>query len=83
MVVALPEAVVDVGPRRPPGHASRHRWGAAPVGQFFAPLVLPDDSGQRTEGNQHLVDLEVVETNQRGETCAPGKATVALPAREA
>ncbi len=39
--------------------------------------------GQRTEGNQHLVDLEVVETNQRGETCAPGKATVALPAREA
>lgn len=39
--------------------------------------------GKRTEGSRHLVDLEVVETNQRGETCAPGKATVALPSREA
>jgi hydroxyacyl-ACP dehydratase HTD2-like protein with hotdog domain len=39
--------------------------------------------GKRTEGSRHLVDLEVVETNQRSETCAPGKATVALPSREA
>jgi acyl dehydratase len=38
---------------------------------------------KRAVGSQHLVDLELVETNQRGETCAPGKATVALPSREA
>ena len=37
----------------------------------------------RREGGRNLVDLELVETNQRGETCAPGKATVALPSREA
>ncbi len=37
-------------------------------------------TGKRVEGDRHLVDLEIVETNQRGEVCAPGKATVALPA---
>lgn len=37
--------------------------------------------GKRVESGRCLVDLEVVETNQRGETCAPGKATVALPSR--
>lgn len=36
---------------------------------------------RRVEADRHLVDLEVVETNQRGEVCAPGKATVALPSR--
>jgi len=36
-------------------------------------------TGKRVEGDRHLVDLEVVETNQRGEVCAPGKATVTLP----
>jgi hypothetical protein len=38
--------------------------------------------GKRVDGERHVVDLEVVETNQRGEVCAPGKATVALPSRE-
>ncbi len=38
-------------------------------------------TAKRVEGDRHLVDLEIVETNQRGELCAPGKATVALPAR--
>jgi hydroxyacyl-ACP dehydratase HTD2-like protein with hotdog domain len=38
--------------------------------------------GKRDDGGRHVVDLEVVETNQRGEVCAPGKATVALPSRE-
>jgi hypothetical protein len=37
-------------------------------------------TGKRVEGDRHLVDLEIVEANQRGEVCAPGKATVALPA---
>jgi hydroxyacyl-ACP dehydratase HTD2-like protein with hotdog domain len=35
----------------------------------------------RVDGDRHLVDLEVAETNQRGEVCAPGKATVELPSR--
>ena len=38
---------------------------------------------KRVVDGQHLVDLEVVETNQRGEVCAPGHATVALPSQEA
>lgn len=33
------------------------------------------------DGPGRLVEIEVVETNQRGEVCAPGKATVALPSR--
>jgi hydroxyacyl-ACP dehydratase HTD2-like protein with hotdog domain len=37
-------------------------------------------TGKRVEGDRHLVDVEVVETNQRSEVCAPGKATVLLPA---
>ncbi len=37
--------------------------------------------GRRVEAGRPLLDLEIVETNQRGETCAPGKATVALPSR--
>lgn len=36
-------------------------------------------TAKRVEGDRHLVDLDIVETNQRGEVCAPGKATVALP----
>jgi hydroxyacyl-ACP dehydratase HTD2-like protein with hotdog domain len=36
---------------------------------------------KRVDGDRHLVDLDVVETNQRGEVCAPGKATVAVPSR--
>ncbi len=36
---------------------------------------------KRVEGDRHLVELELLERNQRGEVCAPGKATVALPAR--
>ena len=38
---------------------------------------------KRVEVDRHLVDLEVAETNQRGEVCAPGKATVALSSRGA
>lgn len=38
-------------------------------------------TGKRTEGDLNLVDLELMEVNQRGETCAPGTATVALPTR--
>jgi hydroxyacyl-ACP dehydratase HTD2-like protein with hotdog domain len=38
-------------------------------------------TARRAEGDRRLVDLEIVETNQRGEVCAPGKATVALPSR--
>lgn len=37
----------------------------------------------RVDGGRFLVDLEIEETNQRGEVCAPGKATVALPSRRA
>ena len=36
---------------------------------------------KRTEGDLGLIDLELMEVNQRGETCAPGTATVALPTR--
>lgn len=32
-----------------------------------------------TEGSEHLVELELLETNQRDEVCAPGKAVMALP----
>lgn len=39
-------------------------------------------TAKRIEGGRHLLDLELTETNQRGEVCAPGKATVALPSRE-
>ena len=38
---------------------------------------------KRADGGRQLVDLELAETNQRGEVCAPGKATVALPSRGA
>jgi hydroxyacyl-ACP dehydratase HTD2-like protein with hotdog domain len=40
-------------------------------------------TAKRVDGGRHLVELEIVETNQRGEVCAPGKATVALPSRPA
>ncbi len=40
-------------------------------------------TAKRAEGGRNLVDLELVEKNQRGEVCAPGKATVALPSRGA
>ena len=35
------------------------------------------------EGGLHLVDCEIWEKNQAGEVCAPGTATVSLPARHA
>jgi hydroxyacyl-ACP dehydratase HTD2-like protein with hotdog domain len=38
-------------------------------------------TAKRVDGERRVVDLEIVETNQRGEVCAPGKATVALPSR--
>lgn len=40
-------------------------------------------TAKRVHDGRHLADLELVETNQRGEVCAPGKATVALPSRAA
>ncbi len=40
-------------------------------------------TGKRTDGGRTLVDLEIVEKNQRGEVCAPGKATLMLPSRRA
>jgi hydroxyacyl-ACP dehydratase HTD2-like protein with hotdog domain len=40
-------------------------------------------TAKRVDGRHHLVELEIAETNQRGEMCAPGKATVALPSRSA
>ncbi len=36
---------------------------------------------KRVEDNRGIVELELAETNQRGEICAPGKATIELPAR--
>jgi len=36
---------------------------------------------KRVENGQHLVDLEVGITNQRGENVTPGEATVRLPSR--
>lgn len=39
-------------------------------------------AAKRIEGGRRLVDLDLTETNQRGELCAPGKATVALPSKE-
>lgn len=36
---------------------------------------------KRYEDGKHLVDLELLETNQKSETCAQGKATVSLPTR--
>lgn len=39
-------------------------------------------TAKRVEGGLQLVVLELEEKNQRGEMCAPAKATVALPARE-
>ncbi len=39
-------------------------------------------TAKHIEGGRRLVDLELAETNQRGEVCAPGKATVTLPSRE-
>jgi acyl dehydratase len=38
-------------------------------------------TGKRVENGQHLVDLEVSITNQRGEVVTPGEATVRLPSR--
>lgn len=38
-------------------------------------------TGKRREAGRGLIDLEIAETNQRGEVCAPGKATVELPSK--
>jgi hypothetical protein len=37
---------------------------------------------KRIEGPHHLIDLELLSTNQRGENTAPGTATVILPSGE-
>jgi hydroxyacyl-ACP dehydratase HTD2-like protein with hotdog domain len=37
--------------------------------------------GKRSEAGRHLVELELIETNQRGDQCVLGQATVALPSR--
>ncbi|MGA1792219.1 MAG: MaoC family dehydratase N-terminal domain-containing protein [bacterium] len=34
------------------------------------------------EDNDHCVDIEISTTNQRGQECMPGKATIALPSRD-
>ena len=39
-------------------------------------------TNKRIENGEYLVDLEVNVVNQKGETTAPGEATVALPSRE-
>ena len=39
-------------------------------------------TGKRIDGEHHVVDLELVCTNQRGEETTPGTATVILPSRE-
>lgn len=39
-------------------------------------------TSKRSESDRRLIDLSLTETNQRGEICAPGNATVALPSRE-
>jgi acyl dehydratase len=38
---------------------------------------------KRVDGAQHHVEIELLEANQRGETCAPGHALVSLPSRSA
>ena len=38
---------------------------------------------KRIENNKGLVTLELVEVNQRGEICMPGKAVIRLPLRPA
>lgn len=38
-------------------------------------------AGKRVEGNEHLVDIKIESTNQRGENIMPGTAVVALPSR--
>jgi hydroxyacyl-ACP dehydratase HTD2-like protein with hotdog domain len=40
-------------------------------------------TAKSVDGGCRLVELEIAETNQRGEVCAPGKATVVLPSRSA
>jgi hypothetical protein len=37
--------------------------------------------GKRVAAGRHLVDIDLVEINQRSEVCAKGHATVALPVR--
>ena len=39
-------------------------------------------AGKRVEDGHYLVDLDLVCTNQRGETTTPGTATVILPSRD-
>lgn len=39
--------------------------------------------GKTIEGTQHLVEIEVKATNQRGEVTSPGTATLILPSRAA
>jgi acyl dehydratase len=38
---------------------------------------------KQVDGAQHRVEIELLEANQRGEPCAPGKALVSLPSRSA
>lgn len=38
---------------------------------------------RRIEAEPHQIEIELLEANQRGETCALGRATVSLPSRSA
>ena len=64
------------------GHLTRYKVR-------FARQTWPDEelttkvvvTGKRTEGGQHLVDLDVRLFNQEGEEKLVGEATAALPSR--
>ena len=38
-------------------------------------------TGKKVEGADYVVEVELLETNQRNEVCAPGKAVLLLPSR--
>ncbi|MET0713013.1 MAG: MaoC family dehydratase N-terminal domain-containing protein [Jiangellaceae bacterium] len=45
-------------------------------------LLTGEIVGKRTENGNHVVDVELRGTNQRGEVTCPATATIALPTRE-
>ncbi|MFB9739963.1 MaoC/PaaZ C-terminal domain-containing protein [Pseudonocardia sulfidoxydans] len=70
----LARLVVEwAGPR---ARLTRFRWQNR---QYAIPGDELRITGTVTAVDGRLVDCELVETNQRGETCAPGWATVELP----
>jgi hydroxyacyl-ACP dehydratase HTD2-like protein with hotdog domain len=70
----LARLVVEwAGPR---ARLRRFRWQNR---QYAIPGDELRITGTVTAVNGRLVDCELAETNQRGETCAPGRATVELP----